>query len=91
MSDGGGMTVTFHQLPDIAREQIVFPKGVLERIERNTITFAENARALLAAGRHLRRGVFLRTWRLSCPCPTPHRAAVCSLSTARASMPTLRT
>jgi ATP-dependent 26S proteasome regulatory subunit len=37
----------------------VLPPGVLERIERQTITFAEHAQDLRAAGRSLKRGVLL--------------------------------
>jgi ATP-dependent 26S proteasome regulatory subunit len=43
----------------VRREQIVFPAGVLERIERHTKTFAEHAEALRASGRHLKRGLLL--------------------------------
>jgi ATPase family associated with various cellular activities (AAA) len=56
---GSALGVAFHEIPSIAREDIVLPDGVLERIERNTITFAEKAEALLRAGRHLRRGLLL--------------------------------
>jgi ATPase family associated with various cellular activities (AAA) len=56
---GGELTVTFHELPQTERARIVFPEGLLERIERNTLTFARKANELLAAGRHLRRGILL--------------------------------
>jgi ATP-dependent 26S proteasome regulatory subunit len=46
-------------LPRIAREQIVLPEGVLERIERHTLGFAEQADRLRAAGRHVKRGLLL--------------------------------
>lgn len=51
--------VSFHHLPPIAREQIILPSGVLERIERETVGFAKHAERLLAAGRHLKRGLLL--------------------------------
>ena len=55
----GGVGVEIQRLPAVRREQIVFPAGVLERIERHTKTFAEHADALRAAGRHLKRGLLL--------------------------------
>jgi hypothetical protein len=55
----GGLGVEIHRLPRITREQVVFPRGVLERIERHTKTFADHADALRAAGRHLKRGLLL--------------------------------
>jgi hypothetical protein len=55
----GGLGVAVQRLPAVRREQIVFPAGVLERIERHTKTFAEHAEALRAAGRHLKRGLLL--------------------------------
>lgn len=51
--------VAFHHLPRVAREDVVLPAGVLERIERQTIVFAEQAPRLLAAGRSLKRGLLL--------------------------------
>jgi len=55
----GGVGVQIQRLRAVRREQIVFPAGVLERIERHTKTFAEHADALRAAGRHLKRGLLL--------------------------------
>ncbi|MFL5626039.1 MAG: hypothetical protein ACJ788_10655 [Ktedonobacteraceae bacterium] len=49
--------VHFHRLPAINRENIILPKGVLERIERQTIGFARLSQKLKAAGRHLKRGL----------------------------------
>jgi hypothetical protein len=57
--DFGPLKVRFHDLPSIARERIVLPEGVLERIERHTVGFADHAERLHAAGRHLKRGVLL--------------------------------
>lgn len=51
--------VGFHHLPRIARDQIILPKGVLERIERESIGFSKHAARLQAAGRHLKRGMLL--------------------------------
>ena len=55
----GPPKVRFHELPTISREQIVLPDGVLERVERHTVGFAEHGERLRAAGRHLRRGLLL--------------------------------
>jgi len=52
----GGLTVEVRILAEIARERIVLPPGVLERIERHTIEFGRHAERLRAAGRHLKRG-----------------------------------
>ena len=51
--------VAFHRLPHVSRDDVVLPAGVLERIERQTIVFAEQAPRLLAAGRSLKRGLLL--------------------------------
>ncbi|MFN8513085.1 MAG: AAA family ATPase [Thermomicrobiales bacterium] len=51
--------VAFHNLPNVGRDDVVLPDGVLERIERHTITFAEHAEQLLAAGRSLKRGLLM--------------------------------
>jgi ATP-dependent 26S proteasome regulatory subunit len=51
------LQVQFHRLPRIARENIILPQGLLERIERQTIRFGQHAAKLLAAGRHLKRGL----------------------------------
>jgi hypothetical protein len=55
----GGVGVEVQRLPAVTREQIVYPDGVLERIERHTKTFSEHAEALRASGRHLKRGILL--------------------------------
>jgi cell division protease FtsH len=55
----GGAEVEFLTLPSLEREGIILPHGVLELIERQTIGFARHAQRLLAAGRHLKRGLLL--------------------------------
>ncbi len=55
----GSLAVRFHRLPSIAREDIILPQGVLERIERQTITFSKQREKLKAAGRHIKRGMLL--------------------------------
>lgn len=51
--------VQFQPLPAVARDDVVLPDGVLERIERQTITFSQHVQELLAAGRSLKRGLLL--------------------------------
>ncbi len=51
--------IAFHNLPRIARDDVILPDGVLERIERHTVVFSEQAERLLAAGRSLKRGMLL--------------------------------
>jgi hypothetical protein len=55
----GPVRVKFHALPEIARGDIVLADGVLERVERHTLGFGAHRDRLLAAGRHLRRGLLL--------------------------------
>lgn len=55
----GGAKVEFLAVPDIRREAVILPDGVLERIERHTVGFSAHAERLLAAGRHLKRGLLL--------------------------------
>jgi hypothetical protein len=55
----GGMAIAFHQLPGIRREDIILPDGILDRIERQTVRFSLLADRLVAAKRHLKRGVLL--------------------------------
>ena len=51
--------ITFHALPRITRDDVVLPAGLLERVERHTVVFAEQAEQLQAAGRSLKRGLLL--------------------------------
>jgi hypothetical protein len=51
--------IAFHTLPRVRREDVILPRGVLERIERQTIVFAEQAERLRTAGRSLKRGLLL--------------------------------
>jgi hypothetical protein len=55
----GGPMVEFPAIPEIERDEVILPEGVLERIERHTVRFTEHAQKLLAAGRHLKRGLLL--------------------------------
>jgi hypothetical protein len=51
--------VKFHHLPKVARDEIVLPAGVLERIEQHAVRFSDHAAALVAAKRSLKRGILL--------------------------------
>jgi hypothetical protein len=53
----GGLEV--RTLPPVGRDQIVLPEGLLDRIERQTLRFAEQADRLRAVGRHIKRGLLL--------------------------------
>jgi hypothetical protein len=51
--------ITFHRLPVVAREDVILPEGVLDRIDRHAIAFTEHAERLIAAGRPIKRGLLL--------------------------------
>jgi hypothetical protein len=51
--------LTFYPRPDVARDDVVLPAAVLDRIDRHTVDFSRHADALRAAGQSLRRGVLL--------------------------------
>jgi hypothetical protein len=55
----GGMRVEFSGRPSVQRSDIVLPDGALDRVERHTVEFTRHSDKLLAAGRHLRRGLLL--------------------------------
>jgi hypothetical protein len=55
----GGLGVAVQRLPEVTRDRIVLPDGILERIERHTHGFSQHAEALRAAGRHMKRGLLL--------------------------------
>jgi hypothetical protein len=59
MGNQGALEVHFHRLPQIDRADIILPLGVLERVERQTITFSKQREKLKAAGRHIKRGMLL--------------------------------
>jgi ATP-dependent 26S proteasome regulatory subunit len=54
-----GAPLTVRSLPQITRDRIILPAGVLERIERQAFGIARHAERLRASGRHLRRGLLL--------------------------------
>jgi hypothetical protein len=53
------LSVQFHHLPPIRRDELILPTKLLERIERHTLTFSRHADKLRAAQRHLKRGILL--------------------------------
>lgn len=53
------ITVKFHSLPRIGRDEIILPEPVLRRIERHTIDFSRHVNRLRQAGRHVKRGILL--------------------------------
>jgi cell division protease FtsH len=55
----GNLSIRFHQLPKIARDDIILPEALLRRIERHTLSFTRHADKLRAAGRHIKRGILL--------------------------------
>lgn len=55
----GSIKVEFRTLRAVARDQIILPEGLLERVERHSIGFSKHAQRLRAAGRHLKRGLLL--------------------------------
>jgi cell division protease FtsH len=51
--------VRFHTRPEVERDEVILPAGVLESVERQVIGVAVHRDRLLAAGHHLKRGVLL--------------------------------
>jgi ATPase family associated with various cellular activities (AAA) len=58
-SDFGETIFQVRTLPKVERDGIVLPDGVLERVERHTLTFGDQAERLRQAGRHVKRGLLL--------------------------------
>ncbi len=57
--NNGTLDIQFHHLPEIQRNNIILPEGVLGRVERQTIGFSQLNERLKAAGRHIKRGLLL--------------------------------
>jgi ATP-dependent 26S proteasome regulatory subunit len=51
--------VVFHPVPEVTRDGVVLPDGVLERLEQHAVGISRHAEQLRAAGRHLKRGILL--------------------------------
>lgn len=59
LDDMRQLRVDFHRVAPIRREDIVLPPALLDRIEQHASAFARHRETLLAAGRHLKRGILL--------------------------------
>jgi hypothetical protein len=55
----GNVSVAFHHLPPVERRALILPESLLQRIERQTLSFSRHAEQLRKAGRHLKRGILL--------------------------------
>jgi cell division protease FtsH len=55
----GGRTVVFLERPELERDALVLPDGLLERVERHVVAPTQHREELLARGRHLGRGLLL--------------------------------
>jgi cell division protease FtsH len=51
--------IVFHRRPQLGRDVIVLPEGVLDQIERQVFGIAEQRDRLRAAGQHVKRGLLL--------------------------------
>jgi hypothetical protein len=58
-NEEGGVGVEIRTLPEVERDSIVLPDGLLDRIELHALAPARHRDRLLAAGRHLKRGILL--------------------------------
>lgn len=55
----GMLSINFHRLPPISRDELILPEPLLRRIERHTLSFNRHVEKLRAAQRHLKRGLLL--------------------------------
>ena len=55
----GVVALEFGEVPRLAREHVVLPEPVLDRVERHALGIAAHREALLSAGQHLKRGLLL--------------------------------
>jgi cell division protease FtsH len=51
--------IVFHRRPDLSRDAIVLPPGLLEQVERQVFGIAEQRERLRSAGQHVKRGLLL--------------------------------
>ena len=59
MNEMGGVAITFGEVPQTVRDDVVLPEAVLGRVERHALGVAAHRDALLRAGQHLKRGLLL--------------------------------
>jgi ATPase family associated with various cellular activities (AAA) len=55
----GSVSVRFHALSAVGRDEVILPDGTLERLEQHALGIAAEAERLKRAGRHLKRGILL--------------------------------
>ncbi|MBB2894220.1 AAA family ATPase [Flexivirga oryzae] len=55
----GGLSLSFVQLPPVAREDVILPEEVLGRVDRHALGITAHAQTLRDAGQHLKRGLLL--------------------------------
>ena len=55
----GSFGLEFHRVPALTRDDLILPEADLGALERHTLGVAAEADRLLAAGRHLKRGLLL--------------------------------
>ncbi|HTU88366.1 MAG TPA: ATP-binding protein, partial [Solirubrobacteraceae bacterium] len=55
----GGVSLGFGEVPQLARDDVVLPEAVIDRVERHALGIAAHRDALLGAGQHLKRGLLL--------------------------------
>lgn len=55
----GGISLSFAQLPEVAREDVILPEDVLGRVDRHALGITAHAEVLRDAGQHLKRGLLL--------------------------------
>jgi len=51
--------IVFHRRPDVGRDAIVMPAGLLDRVERQVFGIADQRDRLRAGGQHVKRGLLL--------------------------------
>lgn len=56
---GGSTGIKFHTVPNIERDKIILPEGLLKRIERQTVEVGQYSEALKRAKRKMKRGILL--------------------------------
>ncbi|MBF4994502.1 26S protease regulatory subunit [Arthrobacter gandavensis] len=54
-----GAGVTFLERPELSRDEVILPEGVLDRVRSHVLGIAGHRGRLQAAGQHLKRGVLL--------------------------------
>jgi hypothetical protein len=59
LGSAGRTGLKFHTLPELTRDKIILPEGLLHRIERQTVEAGQYNESLLKAKRKLKRGLLL--------------------------------